>query len=507
MEHIFRSYYTESEYITNYMVSMLNPNKEDIILEPSVGGGAFIEKLLEISKDFKIDALDLNGEAVNILEEKYKDLENIAISNTDTLLDLEMDKYVLMGGHYTKIIGNPPYGGWQEMKKRDELKTKYMGYYVKETYSLFLLRCISLLKDKGRLVFIIPDTYMFLHRHEKLRQYILKNTQIKEILTFPSRLFPGIKFQYSKLSIITLEKTNNKDVALENKFRIITNIKKDEDFDSIINNDINKFTILHKRQKDVYNNPSHSFFLSEKKDVIDIINNAETTLGDICDCVTGIYVGNNSKYIEVISHDIKNSKGYNIVDEKKINNDYISKSILNGLEGEQVYIPIVKGASNDRYIRNSYPWYVNWSEEAIQEYNTNKKARFQNSQFYFKKGIVVPMIKSSKFRATLIDNMVFDQSVVGVFPKEEKYILYVLAFLNSDVARDLIQVINPSANNSANYIKKIPVILTSEEQLRYVNEKVQDIIKLPKTNFDKGIEEYQEELNQFFNELYYKYKN
>ncbi|HBF6599517.1 TPA: N-6 DNA methylase [Clostridioides difficile] len=504
MEHVFCSYYTKSEYITNYMVSMLKPCKEDIILEPSAGDGVFIDKILEIDKDFKIDALDLNKDAVEILKEKYKSLDNITTVNTDTLLDLQMDKYVATGGHYTKIIGNPPYGGWQEMDKREELKSKYIGHYVKETYSLFLLRCISLLEDKGRLVFIIPDTYMFLHRHEKLREHILKNTKIKEILTFPSKLFPGVKFQYSKLSIVTLEKSNDSNSALENEFRIITDITKEEDFNSIRNNDTSRFTVISKNQKEIYDNPSHSFFLSEKNDVINIINNAETTLGDICSCVTGIYVGNNTKYIEVISEDTKNSKGYTVVDSNKINNDYMNEDILSGLEGEQTYIPIVKGASNDRYIRSSYPWYVNWSKEAIKEYNTNKKARFQNSQFYFKKGIVVPMIKSSKFRATLIDNMVFDQSVVGVFPNEEIYVLYILAFLNSDVARDLIQVINPSANNSANYVKKIPVILPSEEGLEYVNGKVGNILTLINTGSNEDIESYQEEINQFFNELYYK---
>lgn len=504
MEHIFRSYYTKCEYITNYMVNMLKLCKEDIILEPSSGDGVFIEKILEIDTHFKIDALDLNKKVVDILKEKYCGLDNITITNTDTLLDLQMDKYVATGGHYTKIIGNPPYGGWQEIDKREELKSKYIGHYVKETYSLFLLRCISLLKDKGRLVFIIPDTYMFLHRHEKLREYILENTKIKEILTFPSKLFPGVKFQYSKLSIITLEKCNDNNSSLENEFRIITDISKKEDFDAIRNNDISGFTVISKKQKDIYDNPSHSFFLSQNNDVINIISNTETTLGDICSCVTGIYVGNNTKYIEVISEDTKNSKGYTIVDSNKINSDYINEDILSGLEGQKIYIPIVKGASNDRYIRSSYPWYVNWSKEAIKEYNTNKKARFQNSQFYFKKGIVVPMIKSSKFRATLIDKMVFDQSVVGVFPNEEKYVLYILAFLNSDVARDLIQVINPSANNSANYVKKIPVILPSDDELKYINGKVESIIKLSKINSDKEVEEQQEELNQFFTELYYQ---
>lgn len=502
MEHVFRSYYTKSDCITNYMISMLDVNLDDVILEPSAGDGVFIDKLLEIDKHLKIEALDLNKVAIDILKEKYQELNNIKISHTDTLSNEDLDIHVIKGGYYDKIIGNPPYGGWQDIEKREDLKKKYPGHYVKETYSLFLLRCISLLKEKGKLVFIIPDTYMFLHRHKKLREYILQNTKIKEILIFPAKLFPGVKFQYSKLSIITLEKARSKNDALKNEFRIITEINKEEDFNRIRNNDTRGFTILNKKQEAILNNPSYSFFLTDQVDIVNIINGAKITLGDIAECVTGIYVGDNSKFIKVVSENTKNSRGYRVVNPKKINSDYMNDTILGGLDGDQTYIPIVKGASNDRYVRSTYPWYVNWSKEAVKEYNANKKARFQNAQFYFKKGIVVPMIKSSKFSATLIDEMVFDQSVVGVFPKEEKYVLYILAFLNSDIARDFIQIINPSANNSANYIKKIPVLLPSEEQLIFVNSKVNQILFLLNKHMWDEINEYHEELNQFFNNLY-----
>ncbi|KAF1126175.1 hypothetical protein U5S90_10615 [Streptococcus agalactiae] len=40
------------------------------------------------------------------------------------------------------------------------------------------------------------------------------------------------------------------------------------------------------------------------------------------------------------------------------------------------------------------------------------------SSYYFKYGIATPMLKSKKVRACLMEDSVFDQSIVGIFPKK-----------------------------------------------------------------------------------------
>ena len=201
MEHVFCSYYTKSEHITNYMCEMLDLDEGHVVLEPSAGDGVFIDKIKEQFPDISIDALDLNAKAVEILKAKYRNSPNIVARNTDTLFDEILDDYAIKGGHYDRIIGNPPYGGWLDYDTRADLKEKYSGHYAKETYSLFLLRCVSLLKNGGKLSFIIPDTFLFLHRHIRLRELLLTGTKIIEILIFPSNVFPNVQ-GYSNLSIL-----------------------------------------------------------------------------------------------------------------------------------------------------------------------------------------------------------------------------------------------------------------------------------------------------------------
>ena len=204
-------------------------------------------------------------------------------------------------------------------------------------------------------------------------------------------------------------------------------------------------------------------------------------MGDIANCVTGFYSGNDKVYLKVNSHNLKNGKNYEIIDSKKINKDYKNiNDILNGIETEKCYLPIVKGG-NTKFLK-PVGWYMNWSTEAVSHYKNDKKARFQNPKFYFKFGIGVPMISSSSITASLIENKLFDQSIVGIFPFEENLTYYLLAFLNSPTCNKLIRTINPSANNPANYLKKIPYKIPTEIQKNKIDEQITIILNSIKEN-------------------------
>ncbi|EKB53565.1 Eco57I restriction-modification methylase domain-containing protein [Falseniella ignava] len=205
MEKVFQSYYTNSLDITSYMVNKLELNSNDNVLEPSGGEGAFIDELISSGFQGPIDTFDIDEEAIEVLNNKYKNFANISIYHANTLTSNLLNSYSEKGGYYTKIIGNPPYGGWLEYDEREFYKNKFQGLYAKETYTLFLYRCLTLLNNHGKLSFIIPDTFLFLNNHKQIRKKILSETIIEEILIFPSKFFPGVSFGYSNLCIITLK--------------------------------------------------------------------------------------------------------------------------------------------------------------------------------------------------------------------------------------------------------------------------------------------------------------
>ena len=493
---IYQAYYTKSDPIVSYMVSRLSLKETDRIFEPCGGDGVFIDYILKSNPKANIDIYELNTQSFTKLTGKFSSYSQINIKQCDTLLDNDLILQANFGGTYDKIIANPPYGAWQDYDKRKGLKKIFPNLYVKETYALFLYRSIELLKENGVLVFIIPDTYLNLHRHKELRKYILTRTKIKEIALFPSSFFPNVNFGYANLSIITLQKNSDIENNLGNQFNI------NLDYENVNQLNTKEITKILFKQKDIYENKDHAFIISKDNHVADLIKNTKTIIGDIADCVTGFYSGNDKKFLKVISKDIRNGKRYEVAEKdticEKLDN---TPNLLDGLNNEKHFIPIVKGG-NVKYLKPDN-WFMDWSENAVKHYKTDKKARFQNPKYYFKYGIGVPMISSSSITASLIENKLFDQSIVGVFPKDESLTFYLLAFFNSDICNKLIRIINPSANNPANYIKKIPFVLPNKHELEQVNNIVKQIIEELKTNNCYDIN-YEIRLNELIDNLYTK---
>jgi type I restriction-modification system DNA methylase subunit len=131
-------------------------------------------------------------------------MPNVSIGDED-FLAVTSDGLFAAPACYDRIIANPPYGGWQDYARRRELKMRYPDLYVKETYGLFLHNSIRVLRPGGVLVFIVPDTFLNLHMHTPLRRFILDNCKIRRISLFPSSFFPGVRFGYSKLCVVTLD--------------------------------------------------------------------------------------------------------------------------------------------------------------------------------------------------------------------------------------------------------------------------------------------------------------
>lgn len=474
----YGAYYTKSDPIINYMLSTLEIRSNMRVLEPAAGDGVFIDALLD-SKNIEIDAFEINEEAVNYLQRKYSGNSNINVHSSDTLLDSFLDLNAAANGCYDLVLANPPYGAWQEPDKRKALKKVYPGLYVKETYALFLYRCITLLKTGGQLTFIIPDTFLNLHMHTALRNYLLNNTKIKSIALFPSSFFPGVNFGYANLCIINLIKADKNSECLNNKFKVFYGFRGVSSLSSIgrsseIREPLKSLELI---QEQMFDNPDHALYVTENPAISINLNTTPTRLEDLADCVTGFYSGDDKNHIKQIPNverkHLKNK--YQPIKQEEINHNYLhADNLLKGFESEPFYIPMLKGG-NTRYIKPSV-YFVDWSKTAVSRYKTDKKARFQNSQFYFKQGIGIPMVSSRKISAALIDHRIIDQGIVGVFPKADTYFLYLLAFFNSHTCNKLIRTINPSANNSANYLKKLPILLPSVDKLKKINELVGFII-------------------------------
>jgi len=235
-------------------------------------------------------------------------------------------------------------------------------------------------------------------------------------------------------------------------------------------------------------NPSNALFVGSEEYNKKIVN-SKYRLSDFAYSVTGVYSGNNQKFLAIEQGNRREISGYPIISKDKISYEHFS---ICPVGDAKEYILIAKGSSCTQYYRTADKWLIKWTDIALHHYKTDKKARLQNSAYYFRKGIAMPTVKSSRVKASIINGCVFDQSIVGVFPRDEKYLFYILAYLNSKIANELIHIINPTANNSANYLKKLPMPFPTDADLQKVNFWVSEILRTREQSL------YQQLIDEFF---------
>ena len=496
-----RAYYTKSDYIVNYMATALELRDGMSVLDPCAGDGALIDGVLGTGCDVRIAAYELDQAEAENLSQKYSKLSKVQVRCCDTLLEAT-DNLFDHTPRFDRIVANPPYGAWQDYERRKLLKKQFPNLYVRETYGLFLSKCLDLLNDDGRLVFIVPDTYLDLHLHKNLRSRILREAFVEEIVLFPSKFFPNVGFGYANLSIVSLRRATNANLPHNHRIKIIKGLTEPSQLAAILtaNSQEAHVEMTYVAQNRILNNHSHAFLVHSDQQTADYINSSAVAIGDIADVVTGFYSGNDKRYLRRASASTPRGKRYQIVNQNFVARGLSAPSLW-GIEGPRHFIPIVKGGAK-KFLKPT-DWFINWSKEAVLDYriHNKSKARFQNSEFYFREGLAVPMVTSSNITAALLDQRLFDQSIVGVFPKDPGLITYLLGFFNSAICSNLIRAINPSANNSANYVKKVPYQAPTQEQKARVEAQVRKIIDAIRSTgqYDRSDEE---QMNAVFEEIY-----
>ena len=78
--------------------------------------------------------------------------------------------------------------------------------------------------------------------------------------------------------------------------------------------------------------------------------------------------------------------------------------------------------------------------------------------------------------------------------------MYILGLLNSSVGTEIINAINPTANNSANYIKKIPFVIPTDDDLYNIDSVLNDIINNNKIDITDNIND----LDSIYEKIYYE---
>ena len=220
------------------------------------------------------------------------------------------------------VIGNPPYIYNRDLEnvQRDFFKTKYKQ--ADDLYIYFTYEAKKIIKSKGFITLITPNTYFTLSSREKFREFLLKEN-------YQKYTYSGYCFEDAYVETMILEISNNNKkkqiVFVPNPNDFITYISYNSDPTIFEKNIFKRFFIptsinlkinysINLKLQDL----SKSFIeplkgkKTKEKEVINYRKNLKeldlTYLGLISEGEQGLVTGNNSKYIAQIVNDSEESE-------------------------------------------------------------------------------------------------------------------------------------------------------------------------------------------------------
>ena len=453
-----------AEYIVSKLGTVIKGKK---ILDPCVGPGIFVETLIKsgISPN-QIHAYDIDP--------SYKTtIENLGarFKNLDNLLSISAECY----DEFDFVVGNPPYlnkasSYIRNNKKR--LKQIYGKINAHETYSMFIVNGVWRLKDGGRLGFITSDSFLSLSTHTRLREFILENCLIIEILLAPKHLFSDQKVSTSPV-IVILEKCSGKRNQVRrnlNIMRIVPRVRSENDY------------LTHKRhlkinQEKYYVLPFKIFHVDVEEEIVNMFKETPK-LEDFLKGYIGMHTHDNRKYIAAFQN---TDLARNFVKKNRYINDPKQKYRIvseNSLKSN-AWKPYLKRGGSEQYFRPIFEA-LDWSENAIKIYDIPKNVPFE------KEGIVISGVSSRLAARYMPKGCYWDSNkAIGFILKEKSLsIPYMLGLLNSSFYNYLAKgIINNTNSIQISGIHSLPFILPNNRIKNGVEEQVTAIMEKKRKDY------------------------
>lgn len=241
--------------VIKMMVNFLDPNDEDLIIDPACGSGGFlIEALRHVWKKLDAEGEKYHWNKNNLQEEKMEVALNKirgidkdyflakvskaymtiigdgksgiicedSLENPQNWSDATKQKIHL--GNFSVLLTNPPFGAKIPVSGKDKLKQFELGHKWKQNKKtgewekgrlkdneapqiLFIERCLQLLRNGGRMAIVLPEGVYGNPTGRYIFKYIFDNSKIIAIISCPHETFQPST--HTKTSVLFLEKAPN----------------------------------------------------------------------------------------------------------------------------------------------------------------------------------------------------------------------------------------------------------------------------------------------------------
>ncbi|MFH0831723.1 MAG: N-6 DNA methylase [archaeon] len=444
-------YFTHKE-IVNFIVDSIPIKREDKILDPTCGAGAFLKNILSKNKinPENIYGVDIDKRALKLCK------ENISHKSKNMFLGDFINEDLFKENYFDVIIGNPPFKNLKFNNKDFPLGHKYYQEITSGSTnfaSLVLSKSYFLLKDGGYLGLVLPKNFIRVDSFKKIREFIINNMKIILIKDLDHH-FKDVRCD----QIILIAQKKKTD--LTNKVNIIP-YKKGCSF---LNN--LEYTLT---QKEFLRYSFFPLFYNENvKLVADKLFSIKQTL----------------------SNEANIFRGESLISLKKYISDKQTRKDLFLLRGN-----CIKrfGIKNRLFLNKEF------SKELL---NGRSKTIFQNK-------IVIQNLASKEggiFSAISDEHELTLDTVTNIIPNNKDYILFLTGLLSSRLCNFFMIHLtylnsNFSMHTDKAYIGKLPIIYPD----RTIKEKIDLLVSSLLSIEDKYSSNFKEEYAQLNNILYRLY--
>lgn len=503
--------YFTPKLVADFMVSLLDSDKNGKILEPSCGEGVFLDSLLNAGFE-NIEGMEFDKDCWSNAVHK--------VTYADYLLQNDMNET------YDGIIGNPPYIRWKNLT--NDLKSNLKKSHVWNEYcsslsdysTAFIAKAALDLKKNGTLVFITPEYWLYTYHSQKLRNLLLELGSVDRIYHFDEApIFEGaiaslvvFRFKKSKRLPTTAWKIKGAELYKEECLPHLANGTATENYDKI---ELQSFK------------PNQRWTL-EAEDVANRLNALELacannsllrdgfeTIGNICDIGNGMVSGLDKAFQ---------------IDATELNEAEKSKSIkvakakqLDGVEvgDTTTYIFITEKITEEKFKKdfpNFYKRLLPFKSQLEKRYDYKNGCKYWNWAFLRnyntfnrdEEKIFIPCKErignKASFRFTIANPSVFPtQDVTGLVLKKDtlESIYYVHAFLKLPIVTEWIKNRGVSRGGVAEF-SEAPLSSIPFRTINWNNKNEKaihnEIVKLSKLNGRNG-KDYNKEISELFAKL------
>lgn len=193
------AYYTPLQ-LANAMVSLVVSQNINNVLEPSCGDGVFLDSLASLNfiNDIPdVTAVEIEPDEAEKVRNNYKENANVHVLNEDFL---GFYQQVYGKQTYDLILGNPPYIRYQYLTETQrDIQSRILTSHGMKSNKLinawvaFLVACVQLLSENGKIAFVIPAEILQVVYAEDLRLFLSNQFSKITLLTFEQLVFPDIE--------------------------------------------------------------------------------------------------------------------------------------------------------------------------------------------------------------------------------------------------------------------------------------------------------------------------